>query len=203
MNRLYIFGLIVFYTNIGLTQSNGIGFAINDSNTGTGLHFNYVQKIKERISFGGGIRIHINPEIKRRRGATFDHTFYAKNINQRIGLNAFFEYEFKKEGRKINPFVGYHAQVLSTARKVIRFGFLEPVLYEWDSPLTVWNNMLVFGVNYNLSEKLSLKYHSGLGFSSIYDIDKRVILGDDRNPYNNSTGQFNVSFNLGAVYWFI
>lgn len=198
------FQILLFFccfTSIGIAQSSGISFSINDSNTGTGLHFNYIKQIKERISFGGGIRIHLNPEIKFKLGIPLDHTFYAKNFNQRLGLNAFFEYQFKIKDWKIDPFIGYHSQVLRTARKVITRPQSEPTLFEGETPLTSWNNMFVLGLNYDLTENLSLKLESALGHSSFYNVDRRALF-PDRRPNNDITWQVNVGFNLAVVYWF-
>lgn len=193
--------LILFCTNVAWSQSHGVSLSINDSNTGTAFHIDYIKQGKARIHYGGGARLHLNPKVDFGNGGTFDHTFYAKDFNQRIGLNAFLEYQFKIKKWKVDPFVGYHTQVLRTARKVVRQPNTDPILFEWDDPMTAWNNMLVLGLNYDLTEKFSLKAHSGFGFSSLYNIDRRVLL-DDRTPNNNNSWQGNMSFNLGMTYWF-
>ena len=202
MKCTYILIVLFFCANIGLAQQNGISLSVNDGPAGTGFHISYVKKVKDRISLGGGVRIHHNPIIKFRSGAFFDHTAFAKNFNQRMGFSAFIEYQFKKKRRTINPFVGYHTQVLSTARKVVLLpqdG--EPTLFEWSKPLTVWDNNIIAGLNFKLSNRMNLKANTGLGFSFLYNTDD-LIIQDDKNPLNNKTWQGNHEFNLTLVYWF-
>ncbi len=120
-----------------------------------------------------GLRYHLNEQPTWNEGQAFKHTMYAKNVYQHFGPVFTVNFYIPVQRWSAQPFVGYYTQLGIMMRRVVLsrdFSRGTWTTFEEDSPLYRWENQLIVGSYFPITNFWALKLYGGIGVSGIYNI---------------------------------